>query len=203
MKKIFRVALITACFVGVLGMTACGKKDDDKTTTTTPEATTTEAPTTTPEPTTTLPAPTLNEIHEAVRNAYGENYLPNMPLDSELLANLKTIPADLYSEFIAEMPMISANADEFMAFKAAEGKADALEAALNAYKDYLINESFQYPVNKVRVQASEVIRHGDYLFFVLLGPVDMETQEKGDDAILQAAKDGVKIGVDVINGFFN
>ena len=41
MKKIFRVALITACFVGVLGMTACGKKDDDKTTTTTPEATTT------------------------------------------------------------------------------------------------------------------------------------------------------------------
>lgn len=203
MKKILKLALVTACFVGAVGMMACGKKDDDNTTTTTPEATTTtEAPTTTPEPATT-PAPALSEIHEAVKAAYGENYLPDMPLDSELLANLKIIPADLYSEFIAEVPMISANADEFMAFKAAEGKADDLEKALNAYKDYLINESFQYPVNKVRVQASEVVRHGDYLFFVLLGPVDMETEEQGDDAILNAAKDGVKIGVDVINGFFN
>ncbi len=198
MKKILSLVLVVACFVGVVGMTACGKNDDNNTTTTT-----TSTQPTTPEPTTPTVTVELSAIHEAVKTAYGEMYLPNMPLDPEYIASMKSIPADLYSEYIVEMPMISANADEFMAFKAAEGKADDLETALNAYKDYLINESFQYPTNKVRVQASEVIRHGDYLFFVLLGGgVSIETEELGEDAILKDARDQVKIGVDVINGFF-
>ncbi|MBQ9766045.1 MAG: DUF4358 domain-containing protein [Lachnospiraceae bacterium] len=199
MKKYFGLVLATVCVIGLVGVAACNKKDDNGTTTTTTAATT-EAPTT--------EAPkkdvSLTEVHEAVKAAYGEMYFPNMPLDAELLANLKTIPADLYSEFIAEMPMISANADEFMAFKAAEGKADDLEKALNAYKDYLINESFQYPANKVRVQASEVIRHGDYMFFVLLGGgISMETEALGEEAMLAEAKAQVKVGVDAINAFFN
>ena len=54
----------------------------------------------------------------------------------------------------------------------------------------------------VKVQASEVVRHGDYVFFVLLGEIPFEAEEQGDDAILEAAKKGVKIGVDTINGFF-
>ena len=198
MKKFLSLVLVALCFVGVVGMAACGKQDDDNTTTTT----TSEQ--TTPEPVTTPVTVELSAIHEAVKAAYGEMYLPNMPLDPEYIASMKSISADLYSEYIVEMPMISANADEFMGFRAAEGKADDLEAALNAYKDYLINESFQYPTNKVRVQASEVIRHGDYMFFVLLGGgVSTDTEELGEDAILKEAKDQVKIGVDVINGFFN
>ncbi len=198
MKKILSLVLVVACFVGVVGMTACNKNDDNNTTTTTtPELTT-------PESTTPPVTVELSVIHEAVKAAYGEMYFPNMPLDPEYIASMKSISADLYSEYIVEIPMISANADEFMAFKAAEGKADQLETALNAYKDYLINESFQYPTNKVRVQASEVIRHGDYMFFVLLGGgISIETEGLGEDAMLKEAEEQVQIGVDVINGFFN
>ena len=73
---------------------------------------------------------------------------------------------------------------------------------LNDLRDYQINDAFQYPANMVKVQASEVVRHGDYVFFVLLGEIPFEAEEQGDDAILEAAKKGVKIGVDTINGFF-
>lgn len=198
MKKICRPVLMAVCFVCVLGLTACNRENGNTTTTTAADAeTTTVAPVT-------FPAPELSKIHEAVKNAYGENYLPDMSLDAENIAIMKTIPADLYSECIVEIPGLSAYADEFMAFKAAEGKAADLEKALNEYKNYLINDSFQYANNKIRVQACEVVRHGDYMFFILLGrEFSDDIIAQGEEAMLSEAKEQVKIGVDVINGFFS
>ena len=41
------------------------------------------------------------------------------------------------------------------------------EKALTSYRDYLINDSLQYPMNVPKVNASSVLREGDYVFFVI------------------------------------
>ena len=174
MKKWICAMLALLC---VLSLGACSKKEEKK-------------------------EVSLSEIHQAVKDAYGEAYYIDMALDAATLDTMMGLKEDMYEEVIAEGPMINAQVDMFIAVKAAEGKADDVEKVLNDYRDYQINDAFQYPANMVKVQASEVVRHGDYVFFVLLGEIPFEAEEQGDDAILEAAKKGVKIGVDTINGFF-
>ena len=57
----------------------------------------------------------------------------------------------------------------------------------------------QYPMNQIKVQASRVEQVGNYVFFILLGDIPMEVEEKGEDAILAAAKEQAQIAVDAIN----
>ncbi|WP_343208101.1 DUF4358 domain-containing protein [Anaerolentibacter hominis] len=144
----------------------------------------------------------LSEIHDEIKSAYGEDYIPSMEYDESMLESLFGLKKDMYDEIVAEGPMISAHVDQFIAVKAAEGKADDVEKALNDYRDRQINDSMQYPMNQVKVKASEVVRHGDYVFFVMLGSYSMENDEEGEEAILEAAKTENKIGVDIINSYF-
>ena len=183
MKKMMSLLLMMIC---VLSLAACGSRKEEQT----------------EENVETPVNVDLAEVHQAVKDAYGETYYPNMPFDATMLADTIGLTEGMYEEFIAEGPMMSANIDMFIAVKAAEGQADAVEETLNAYRDYQINEAFQYPTNKVKVQASQVIRHGDYVFYVMLGDIPMEVQEQGDEAILNKAKEVVQVGVDTINGFF-
>lgn len=178
MKKILSVLLIA---ISVLSLAACSSKTKE------PEKV----------------EVSLAEVHQAVKDIYGENYIPSMELDAAALENLMNLKADMYEEVIAEVPMMSAHVDTFVAVKAAEGQADAVEESLNGYRDYLINDAFMYPTNMVKVQASKVVRHGDYVFFVLLGNVPMEVEEQGDDAILKTMQEEVQKGVNAIDGFFN
>lgn len=175
MKEWICVMLALLC---VLSLGACGQKKEEK------------------------KEVSLSEIHQAVKDAYGEDYLPSMELDAATLSDVIGLKEDMYDEVIAEGPMISAHIDMFIAVKAAEGQGDAVEEALNAYRDYQINDALQYPLNMVKIQASQVVRHGDYVFFVILGNVSSEAEEQGDEAILKEAEAGVKIGVDTINSFF-
>ena len=57
-------------------------------------------------------------------------------------------------------------------------------------------------MNISKVQASEVVRHGDYVFFVMLGTASEESQEQGEEAALQSAQEENKKAVDAINAFF-
>lgn len=144
----------------------------------------------------------LNELLDQVKEAYGEAYIPSMDFDKQAMNDLFGISEDLYEEYIAQGPMISVHVDTFVAVKAAEGKADAVEEALTAYRDKQINETMQYPMNLPKVSASEVVRHGDYVFFVMLGTPDEEAELKGEEEALKSAKENNKIALDVIDGFF-
>ena len=63
----------------------------------------------------------LQEIHEAVKNAYGDNYIPSMPYDEVMLEDLFGIKQDMAKEIIAEGPMMSAQVDTFVGLEAADG----------------------------------------------------------------------------------
>lgn len=144
----------------------------------------------------------MTELHQKVKEAYGEDYIPNMSLDETYIKDILGLTTDMYEEIIAEMPTVSVHIDTFVAVKAKEGQADAVEAALNAYRDAQINDSMMYPANAVKIQGSQVVRHGDYVFFVCLGTISMEIQEQGDEAMLTEAKALTQKAVDVIDSYF-
>lgn len=163
---------------------------------------TTAAVETTAEETTAAKEIDLDEIHTAVKEAYGDAYIPSMPFDGQMLDQMMGVTEDMYESFIAEGPMISAHVDTFVAVKAKEGKGDEVKAALDSYRENLISNTMQYPMNLPKIQASEVYQNGDYVFFVMLGTPTMESEEQGEEAALKSAQENNKIGMDVIAGFF-
>lgn len=193
MKKSYLIALAALAAVSV---TACQPKSSQEQTPVTQETT---AETTAEEVKADVD---LSEIQKKVQEAYGESYIPSMDFDQQAMNDLFGISEDMYEEYIAQGPMISVHVDTFIAVKAAEGKADAVEEALNVYRDNQVNDSVQYPMNLPKVSASQVVRHGDYVFFVMLGSPEEEAELEGEDAALESAKENNQIAIDIIDGFF-
>lgn len=143
----------------------------------------------------------LKEVHSAVKEALGEDYYPNRELTLEEIENFTGIKEADMESFIAEAPMMNVNVDTFIAIKAKEGKGDAIEAGFEKYRKYLIEDSVIYPMNIAKVHASKIVRHGDYVFFLMLGKHD-DRQEATDEERLEFAKAEIQKVEDTINKFF-
>lgn len=144
----------------------------------------------------------LDDVLNDIKEAYGENYVPDSAVDEQMLSDIIGLSPDLYESYVAEMPMISTFLETFIGVKAKEGKGEEAEKALNAYRDQLVNDTMQYPMNVAKIQASQVIRHGDYVFFVMLGAPSDEAMEEGDEEALKSAAENNQIAVDIIDGYF-
>lgn len=142
------------------------------------------------------------DILAAVQKAYGEDYIPSMDYDAQILSDLFGVKEDMVEEYVAQGPMISVQIDTFVAVRAKAGKADAVEQALKDYQKGQLDAAAQYPMNLAKANASEVVRYGDYVFFVMLGTPSMEAEEKGEEAALESAKENNKIALDAIAACF-
>lgn len=143
----------------------------------------------------------LNEIHKSVKDQLGEEYTPDRELEAEELEGIVGVPVADMETYIAEAPMISVGVDTFIAIKSKEGKADEIEAGLEKHRKFLIEDSMQYPMNIAKVNASKVIRHGDYIFFIMLGSYD-DRDDATEEERLEFAKEETKKVEETINGFF-
>lgn len=128
----------------------------------------------------------LTDILEAVQKAYGEEYAATMEYDQQMIEEVIGLSSDLYEDIIAMGPMMSANVDTFIVVKAKQENIAEVETALNEYRETLIADTMQYPMNVMKIQASEVKTYGSYVCFIMLGYIDMEIEEKGEDAALEA-----------------
>lgn len=210
-------ALFIACLL--LTLTACGKKDAKETEApTTPAATQeTQGATQAPSEAETVPAPTteagsaetagsgmgsekLTAARDAVAEAYGENYLPEMPLDAEMLEAIYGVAPDMYDEALGEVPMISAQVDTLILIKAKEGRAADVQAALEAYRTYQLEEGMNYPMNVPKIEASEVLVYGDYVCYLMLGTIDMDIEDEAE--MLTAYQEQNQIGKEVLEQQF-
>lgn len=144
----------------------------------------------------------LGKVYAAVKEAYGEKYVPSMMFDETMMEGTFGITKDQYDSYVAEGPMISAHVEMFVGVKAKEGKAADVAKALEDYRMSQLDGAIQYPMNMPKIEASEVVTHGDYVFFIMLGSPDMEAEEQGEEAALESAKENNRIAVDVIAGFF-
>ena len=176
MKKISKTLLVVA--LALAFMTGCSKEDTNATTNV-----------------------TVDDIANAIKAAYGENYLPNMEIDPELLETEFGLTTDMYDTVKAEMPMISNHVDRVVIVKAKEGKADAVEAALITAKENKINDTFQYPMNLPKINATKVVRNGDFVCFLLVGAIN-ENMDATEEEAKQFAEAEVEKGVIAFNDLF-
>lgn len=126
----------------------------------------------------------MEAVKAAVTDLLGDNYFPNMPLDPEMLEYSFGITTDMFEDYLAELPMISANVDTLVVVKAAEGQVDAVEEALNSYRDAQVSNTMQYPQNVGKIQASKVERFENYVIFALLGGDLGELLDQGDEVVI-------------------
>lgn len=177
-KKI--IALLMAAAM-TAALTACGGTADETT-----EDTTVETPAETDAP---AAEASIEELHNAIKEAYGENYLPNMPIDAQMLTDLYGIDAAWVDEFVAEMPMIMTNVDTLIIVKPTEGNEENVLNALTAYYDYMNNDAMQYPMNIQKVKATQVFAKGGYVFYFTLGVLSDDVLfMEGDEAEIEKAQ---------------
>lgn len=225
MKKSKKKYLFVLAVIAVLGLTACGNKNENgnednnnSVVTETPdnneavdggqeEGTDDVTPEGTPEETpddsnagnaviNEEQQEVLNGIHTAVKEAYGENYIPSQAFDEITLQEVYGLSSDMYDAIIAEGPMISMHVDTFIAVHPTEGNFDNVVAALEGYRKVLVEDTMQYPMNQIKIQASKVETVGDYVFFIMLGYGD-DTLEN-EDEILASFEEQNNIAIDAI-----
>lgn len=144
---------------------------------------------------------TVDNIMDTIKVAYGENYLPNMEITSEFLEGEFGLTSDMYTDVKAEQPMIGVHADRVVVVKAVKGRGDDVETALIAAKENKINDTFQYPMNLPKINASKVVRNGDFVCFLLLGAIN-DSENLTDEESMQFAEDEVAKGVNAFNELF-
>lgn len=142
----------------------------------------------------------MEAVKTAVTDLLGDNYFPNMPLDPDMLEFSFGITTDMFEDYLAELPMISANVDTLVVVKAAEGQVDAVEEALNSYRDAQVSNTMQYPQNVGKIQASKVEKFDNYVIFVLLGGDLGDLLDQGDDAVITHCQEVNDSVIEAIKG---
>ncbi len=143
----------------------------------------------------------LKDIETKIKEHLWEGYVSTENMPEDFIKELIKIDKNDVEEIIVKTPLMSTYVDTFIAIKAKKDKVLELETSLKNYKKYLLEEAFAYPSNLAKIQASEVIRHWDYVFFILLGKFD--TRENiTDTEALEFAKNEVKQIKDIIETFF-
>ncbi len=139
----------------------------------------------------------MQGMRDAVVEALGqENYWPDMPVDAQMLEMFYGITSDMYEDYMAETPMISANVDALVIIRAADDKADGVEEALKAYREANVNDTMQYPQNVGKIQASQVERIGSYVVFVQLGGFAIEAES--EEEVIAQCQEANSLALDTI-----
>ena len=217
MKKKYLVTTV-AMLAAVSMLAACGNKNNEENNTTpTVTVAPTEAPSSdergegpTTEPTvapTEAPEATVDytqmvqNIYQAVVETYGSAYLPEMQVQGEAYFMQDTLKLDAswYDAAIVEVPMMTNNADMFAIVHATAGNLENVKKAFDDYKYYLVNESFQYPMNMPKVQSAvvEVLNDEYVLFSILSGLAWVDMEETDESVIISAYEESSKMAVDV------
>ena len=182
-----------------LSMTACGGKQDNNASSTTQESGMAVTEETTAAPVSAADArKALQSAKKAVTDALGDNYWPDSEIPEEMLNDTFGISADLYDAYLGESPMISVNVDTLLIIHAKDGKVEDVENALNAYRNHLVNDTMQYPMNLGKIQASRIERVGDYVCFVQLGADTSVAEEQGDEAVITYCQEQNELALEAI-----
>ena len=136
----------------------------------------------------------------AIVEAVGEEgYIPNtMPVDPEMLEMAFGISQDMYDDYLAEMPMMSAHVDTLLIIKANDDKVEAVAEALNTYRDNLVADTFQYPMNLGKIQASRIETFGNYVCFVQLGAEAVIDEQTSEEQSIIKCQEQNELAIEVI-----
>lgn len=139
----------------------------------------------------------MRAIRQAVVDVMGENYWPNTQFPPEYLEGYG-LTSDMYTDFFGESPMISTNVDTLIVIKASEGQTDAVEEVLNSYRETLVEDTMQYPMNMGKIQASRIEVIGDYVCFVQLGADVTDLMDVSDEEVIRHCQEQNELALEAI-----
>lgn len=139
-------------------------------------------------------------LRDAIANAYGDNYLPDQAMDTEMLESEFGLKKDMYDEVVAEAPLIGFHPDRLVIVKPKKGKEADVKRALEDALLVMKEQQMQYPVNVAKVNAGKILEKDGYYCFMILGQTD-DTSENDDDAAKFAEKQ-IDIGVKAFDNYF-
>ena len=158
MKKIISIMLILASLASFASCGNGGNGNDTSADTSTSGTTTGE----TSADSTETNAPTSDvsaaDIGKAVADEFGDEYVPDMDIDADILDATYGIKPEWYDDFFGQAPMINVNIDTFIAVKAKADKVSDVEKA----------------------NACRVYTKGNYVFFIMLGYLTDEVESMDD-----------------------
>ena len=127
---------------------------------------------------------TLTQLKDSVKELMGDQYWPEVDLTKEELEQKTGITEDMYVDFLAEKQVMDAHIDTMIIIQAKEAQVGAIEAALEKYRENLIEENRNYPQNLCKAEASRMETIENYVCFVQLGADTTIVADKGEDEII-------------------
>ena len=127
---------------------------------------------------------TLTQLKDSVKELMGDQYWPEVDLTKEELEQKTGITEDMYVDFLAEKQVMDAHIDTMIIIHAKEAQVGAIEAALEQYRENLIEENRNYPQNLCKAEASRMETIENYVCFVQLGADTTIVADKGEDEII-------------------
>ena len=127
---------------------------------------------------------TLAQLKDSVKELMGDQYWPEIDLTKEELEQKTGITEDMYVDFLAEKQVMDAHIDTMIIIHAKEAQVGAIEAALEQYREKLIEENRSYPQNLCKAQASRMETIENYVCFVQLGADTTVVADQGEDKVI-------------------
>ncbi|MBD5523826.1 MAG: DUF4358 domain-containing protein [Lachnospiraceae bacterium] len=127
---------------------------------------------------------TLTQLKDSVKELMGDQYWPEVDLTKEELEKNIGITEDMYVDFLAEKQVMDSHIDTMIIIHAKETEVGAVEAALERYREKIIEENNNYPQNLCKAQASRMETIENYVCFVQLGADTTIVADKGEDEII-------------------
>lgn len=105
------------------------------------------------------------------------------------------VDRSLVEKAYGEMSMISVHPDQVVVMKAVSGKGAQLEASMKQARDRYVEQERPYPKDIAKLNASRVVRSGDYVAFIMAGAADEENDDITTEAAQKFAQEQIAIGV--------
>lgn len=131
----------------------------------------------------------MEDLKAAAVEAADGGYWPDMALEPDMLEMSFGITSDMYEDYMAEMPMMSAHVDTLLIIRAKDDKVEAVQGALETYRNAKIEDTMQYPMNLGKIQASRIETIGNYVMFVQLGGDTTQVEEEGEEAVVSRCQE--------------
>lgn len=145
---------------------------------------------------------TASQIISTIKAAYGNDYYPDSVMLDDKLKEEFPIDKSYVKEIKAEMPTIGTTPDRLVAVVATEGNGAEVEDALNAARYALISATAAVNDNYAKINASRVVRNGDYVAYIMLGATS-ENENISENAKLDFARKEVNKGVEAFKSLFS
>ena len=145
--------------------------------------------------------PSIQKVYNAVKKAYGDDYIPSEKVSKKELKERYGISSKWYSAAIAGFA--GTNADTLVIVKAKNAASKKkIRSALKKYREKLIQDTCQYPMNQLKIQASKVYVKGNYVCFIMLGTISNKQEEQSEDKVIAAYKKQNEKAVKAINKLY-